>query len=64
LIAARGGDIKAVNTIKEAVVKGYATKDHYRQALQGFLLWMDEVKSDQRDRAAANSDEWKYLPDM
>jgi TPR repeat protein len=64
LIAASGGDIKAVNTIKEAVVKGCATKDHYRQALQGYLLWMDEVKSDQRDRAAANSDEWKYLPDM
>jgi TPR repeat protein len=61
LIAASQGNVLAVNSIKEAVVTGVATKDHYQQALRGYLQWMNEVKSDQRDRAAAYSEEYKYL---
>jgi hypothetical protein len=40
---------------------GSATIDHYAQALRGYEQYLEEVKSSQRDRAAAYSDEYKYL---
>jgi hypothetical protein len=64
LIAARFGDINAVNNIKEAMADGDATRDHYAQALRGYTQYMNYVRSDQRDKAAAYSDANKYLPDM
>jgi tetratricopeptide (TPR) repeat protein len=51
LIAASGGEYNAVNEIKKAMIWGYATRDHYTQALRGYKLYMDEVRSDQRDAA-------------
>ena len=32
---------------------GHATKDDYAEALQSYQAYLDEVKSDQRDQAAA-----------
>jgi TPR repeat protein len=63
LIAASCGYVRALVEIKEAVITGDATKDHYRQALRGYQLYLDEVKSFHRDRAAAAafSDVFKYL---
>jgi tetratricopeptide (TPR) repeat protein len=61
LIAASCGHIKAVNEIKKAMCDGNATRDHYAQALRGYQQWVNEVVSDERDRAAAYSDEYKYL---
>jgi TPR repeat protein len=61
LIAASGGDIRAVGYIKKAMVKGDATRDDYAQALRGCELYLEEVKSSQRDRAAAYSDKYKNL---
>jgi hypothetical protein len=52
LIAAGGGYIRAVNNIKHAMYKDKATRDHYAQALRGYTQYLDEVRSDQRDRAA------------
>jgi hypothetical protein len=63
LIAANGGNIEAVNEIKKAAVRGVATKDHYAQALRGYQQYLEEVRSAQRDRAAAYSDKYKYLFD-
>jgi TPR repeat protein len=64
LIAASCGDIRAVNDIKRAMVMGYATRDHYAQALQGYKNYLDEVTSYQRDRAAAYNNKYKYLPEI
>jgi tetratricopeptide (TPR) repeat protein len=61
LIAASCGDIRAVDLIKKAMAMGSATIDHYAQALRGYEQYLEEVKSSQRDRAAAYSDEYKYL---
>jgi hypothetical protein len=61
LIAASSGDIRAVNNIKKATTMRKATSDQYDQALRGYQLHLDEVRSVQRDRAAAYSDEYKYL---
>lgn len=61
LIAASFGDIRAVNNIKNALHMGQATKDQYRRALRHYQGYLDEVKSDHRDKAAAHSDKFKYL---
>jgi hypothetical protein len=61
LIAASCGEIGAVDCIKRAMNIGEATKDHYAQALRGYLLWRDEVKSDHRIRAAAYSDDYDFF---
>lgn len=61
LIAASFGDIRAVNNIENVMMEGHATKDQYAQALRGYKEYLDEVKSAQRDKAAAYSDEFKYL---
>jgi hypothetical protein len=53
LIAASCGDDKAVDSIKFAMTMGNATKDHYEQALRGYQQWVNEVRSADRDRAAA-----------
>jgi hypothetical protein len=60
-IAASFGDIRAVNDIKKAMIMGYATKDHYTQALRQYQAYLDEVKSNQRDKAAAYAYNYKYL---
>jgi hypothetical protein len=61
LIGASCGDIRAVNCIKKAMTGGNATRDDYARALRGYTQYLDEVRSYQRDRAAAYSDENKYL---
>jgi TPR repeat protein len=61
LIAASCGNLDAVNNIKKAMTIGHATMDHYSPALQGYQQYVNDVRSEQRDRAAAYSDEYKYL---
>jgi hypothetical protein len=40
---------------------GLTTKDQYAKALRQYQTYLDEVKSDQRDKAVAHSDRYKYL---
>jgi TPR repeat protein len=61
LIAASCGHVSAVNKIKKAMTEGYATRDDYAQALRGYQQYLNEIRSEQRDRAAAYSDEYKYF---
>jgi TPR repeat protein len=61
LIGASCGDIRAVNRLKEAMIDGGATRDDYAQALREYKQYLDQVTSYQRDRAAAYSDQFKYL---
>jgi TPR repeat protein len=61
LNAASGGDIRAVNLIKNAMAGGGATKDDYAQAIRGYTQYLDDVRSESRDRAAAEDAKYKYL---
>jgi TPR repeat protein len=61
LIAANCGNIRAVDGIKIAMTDGYATRDDYAQALRGYQQWVNEVKNDQRDRAATFNNMYKHL---
>jgi TPR repeat protein len=63
LIAASCGDIRAVGNIKRTMDIRKATRDDYAQALRGYKQSVNEVKSDNRDRAAAYSGKYKYLFD-
>jgi TPR repeat protein len=59
LIAASCGEIDAVYYMERAMIEGEATRDHYAQALRGYQEYIDEIKSDKRDEAAAYSDRYK-----
>lgn len=62
LIGASCGDIRCVNNIKIARLLGFATNDQYAQAIEKYHIYLDEVKSDQRDAfARIDDDEYGYL---
>jgi TPR repeat protein len=61
LIGAISGDLNAVNGIKKVMGMGKATRDHYAQALQGYQQYVNAVRSEQQNRAAAYSEKYKYL---
>ena len=56
MIAARDGDTLSLKNIKNMYIDGYATKDDYAKALRGYQAFVDEIRSDQRDEAAAIHD--------
>ena len=60
MIAVRGGYTKSLNAIQRMYKNGHATKDHYANALQSYQAYINEIKSDQRDKAAGFSDEYRY----
>jgi tetratricopeptide (TPR) repeat protein len=60
MIAIRYGHAGSLKTIKQMYTHGYATKGDYTKALQLYQAYLGEIKSDQRDKAAAFSDMYKY----
>ena len=54
------GKHRSLNMIKELYIIGHASKEDYTKALQSYQEYLGEIKSDQRDKAAAFSDEYKY----
>ena len=60
MIAVRGGFTHSVKEIQQMYKEGYATKDHYANALQSHQAYLNEIKSDQRDEAAAFDAQYKY----
>ena len=52
MIAVRGGDTRSVKAIQQMYMNGHTTKDHYANALRSHQAYVDEIKSDQRDKAA------------
>ena len=60
MIAVEGGYNESLKLIKEMYSNGYATKDDYAKALKAYQAYLSEIKSDQRDKAAAFSDSYKY----
>ena len=61
MIAVRGGFIRSVKIIQHMYKEGHVAKDHYAKALRSHQAYLNEIKSDQRDRAAATlGDDYRY----
>ena len=60
MIAIKSGCADSLKKIKHLHWNGHATADEYEFALRSYQAYVDEIKSDQRNRAAAFSDEYTY----
>ena len=60
MISAGGGEKESLTTIQEMFKKGLATKEDYTQALRSYQAYLGEIKSVQRDEAAAFDEDYKY----
>ena len=61
MIAVECGISASLDTIKRLYMNGHATKEDYAKALQAYQSYLDEIRSDQRDDAAAHdSNQYKY----
>ena len=60
MIAVKGGHTQSVKDIQQMFMDGHATKDHYANALRTHQAYLNEIKNDQRDKAAALGDDCRY----
>jgi len=60
MISAKGGYSYSLNRIKELYSNGHATKEDYNKALQLYQEYLGEIKSKQRDEAAAAREDYRY----
>ena len=60
MIAVAGGHSNSLNEIQELYSNGHATKDDYTKALQSYQAYLGEIKSKQRDEAAAANNLYRY----
>ena len=60
MIAVGGGYLNSLKNIHQLYTYGHATKDDYAKALRSYQAYLNEIKSDQRDEAAAFSEKNKY----
>jgi len=60
MIAVKGGYDKSLDEIKKLYSNGHATKDDYTKALRSYQAYLVEIKSSQRDEAAAFSEKYRY----
>ena len=60
MTAVRDGDMISLENIKCLYSNSQATKDDYAKALRAYQAYLDEIKSDQRDEAAAYRDKRYY----
>ena len=61
MISVADGHHNSLKQIQQLYSQRRATKDDYTKALRSYQKYLGEVKSSQRDEAAAASDEHKYL---
>jgi TPR repeat protein len=62
MFAVGGGYSGSVKMIQQLYKLGHATKDDYANALRAYQSYLDEIRSEQRDMAAAFSlEEYKYI---
>jgi len=54
ILAARAGDKESLYNVKVGFTKEYVTKDEYANTLHAYQQRQDEMKSDERDKAAAS----------
>ena len=60
MIAVRGGCTDSLKYIQRMYTYGLATKDQYANALRSHQAYLNEIKSGQRDKAAAFRDDYRY----
>jgi len=60
MIGVRGGKNDSVEAIKELYKYKHVTKDDYTKALRSYQVYLSEIKSPQRDKAAADDDKNRY----
>ena len=60
MIAVGSGDDDSLRNIKQLYLDGHATKDDYAKALRAYQAYLSEIKSDDRDKAAAYREDFKY----
>ena len=60
MIAVRAGEKDTLNAIQKLHSNGLATKEEYLKALRSYQEYLGEIKSDQRDKAAAYDEGYKY----
>jgi len=60
MVAARSGLSESVKKIQMLYSDGHVTKDDYMKALRLYQEYLSEIKSVQRDKAAAYSDRFRY----
>ena len=60
MIAVRGGDTDSVQAIQRMYVGGHVAKDQYANALRFHQAYINEIKSVQREQAAALYDGYRY----
>jgi len=60
MIAVKDGCADSLENIKKMYEYGDATKDDYAKALQSYQAYIDEIKSKQRDEAAASDEYQNY----
>ena len=60
MVAVRGGDTDSVKATQRMYMEGHATKDDYANSLQAHQAYINEIKSDQRDKAATFRDDCSY----
>jgi len=60
MIAVKDGESASLGNIQRLYFIGQATKDEYTKALQAYQTYLGGIKSDQRDKAAAANEDYKY----
>lgn len=60
MIAVECGEAGSLEKIRSMHMVGAVTKDAYTKALRSYQTYLGEIRSDQRDEAAAAWDEYKY----
>ena len=60
LIAIKGGHDLSLKMMQDLYSNGHVTKGDYTTALQSYQKYLDEIKSVQRDKAAAADDNYRY----
>jgi len=60
MIAVRGGYSDSLEHIKILYSNGLASKEDYTKALRSYQTYLSEIKSAQRDKAAAVDEEYQY----
>ena len=60
MIAAEGGHENSLKQIQKLYTNGHATKEDYAKALRAYQAYLAEIKSTQRDAAAAYREDCRY----
>ena len=60
MIAIKVGMSDSLNMVKELYSEGHVPKEDYTKALRLYQAYLNEIKSDQRDKAAAEDKNCKY----